>query len=418
MKMYKCNKEGVVNMSEYNFDRIADRRNDNSKKWSKCFIEERFGPIPDDYISMWIADMDYELAPPIYERLDNLLSKKTLAYIYPYEEFFKAVQYWMSFKTKNEVLLEEITLDYSIVNSLYNVVQTFTNPGDRVLINTPVYDPFRQATKRNHAVLVENELVINKENRYEIDFELLEEQMIEHLPKIYILCNPHNPGGTVWSQKDINKIAALCLKHDIILIADEAHSDHIYKGTFFSTLNLEEKYRQNLVYLNSPNKAFNIAGLKTSYVIIPNNKLRNQYQEVLESNHIDEPNAFGAAALIAGYTPEGHNWVEASFDYITKNYEWAKEFIEKEMPTLKIMPMDASYVLWVDVSKTGMSGDCFTQKLAQEEGILVQEGSSFGQGGEDFIRINLGTSKEMVQKAFTRMAKWLKSNHIKNKKED
>lgn len=399
-------------MSNYNFDRLANRDNDYSKKWSKCFIEGRFGPVPDDYISMWIADMDYELAPPIYNHLENLLSKKTLAYIYPYEEFFKAIQYWMSFKTKNKVPLEEITLDYSIVNSLYHVVQTFTKPGDRVLINTPVYNPFREATKRNHAVLVENEMVINEENRYVIDFEALERQMVEQHPKIYILCNPHNPGGTVWSREDLNKIAELCLKYNIILISDEAHSDHINQGTFTSALELDEKYRQNLVYLNSPNKAFNIAGLKTSYVIIPSHKLRTQYRETLEECHVEEPNVFGAAALIAGYTPEGREWVESSFDYIIKNYEWAKAFMAKETPMLKVMPMDASYVMWVNVSQTGMDGDTFTRKLAQEEGILFQEGSSFGQGGEDFVRINLGTSQELVQKAFNRMAKWLNEKNI------
>lgn len=394
-------------MLKYNFDRLADRDKDDSIKWTKSINEDRFGPIPDDYISMWIADMDFELAPPVCNHLENLMEKKTFAYIYPYENFFRAIQYWMALKTDNQVPLEEICLDYGIVSSLYHVVQTFIQPGDRVLMHTPVYNPFREATENNQGILIENKLLVNEEKRFMIDFEELENQMQESKPKLFILCNPHNPGGTVWSRQDLTRLAELCLKYNVILVSDEAHSDHIQNGTFTSALDLEEKYRQNLIYVNSPNKAFNIAGLKTSYVIIPNNKLCEQYRETLVKCHIEQPNTFGAAALVASYTPEGLEWVQECFSYIVNNYQWVVKFVEKEIPQLELMPMDASYVLWIDVSDTGMSGEIFTTKLAQTKGVLVQEGLSFGPGGEDYIRINLGTSLELVQQAFKRIAECL-----------
>ena len=392
---------------KYNFDQLANRENDCSKKWTREFCEERFGSLPEDIISMWIADMDFELAPPIHKRLQEILDAKTLAYIYPYEDFFKAIQYWMTSKTTHKIPIEQIRLDYSIVNSLYHVIMAFTTPGDRVLMNTPVYNPFREASERNYTEIIENELILNNENRYEIDFESLEQQMIEHQPEVYILCSPHNPGGTVWNEETLNKIAELALKHDVLLISDEAHSDHINNGTFYSALDLDEKYRQNLVYLNSPNKALNIAGLKTSYVIIPNKEIRKQYCATLGRCHIDEPNVFGAAALTAAYTEEGKEWVKASYEYILKNYDWVLEYLDENLPQIKVMPMDASYVMWLDVSATGMDGDTFTKGLAQATGVLVQEGCSFGKAGKNYVRLNLGTSFENVQEALKRMNNWV-----------
>lgn len=396
-------------MVKYNFDQLANRKNDCSKKWTRSFCEERFGPLPENFISMWIADMDFELAPMIHERLQEILDAKTLAYIYPYDGFFEAIQYWMRSKTKNEVPKEHIRLDYGIVNSLYHMIMAFTKPGDRVLMNTPVYNPFREASERNYTEIIENELVLNEEHRYEIDFEALEQQMIEHQPKVYILCSPHNPGGTVWSKDTLEKIAELALEHDVMLVADEAHSDHIHEGEFFSTLDLEEKYRQNLIYINSPNKAFNIAGLKTSYAVIPSETLRERYCEMLSRCHISDPNVFGAAALTAAYTPEGKEWMDQSYAYIIKNYDWVSSYIEKHLPEIKIMPMDASYVMWLDVSGTGMDGDSFTKGLAQEAGVLVQEGSSFGEAGKQYVRLNIGTSFENVKNASMRMNDWLEA---------
>lgn len=394
-------------MTVYNFDQLANRTHDYSKKWDRTFVTSRYGEIPKDYISMWIADLDYELAPPIYNRFNEILSQRNLGYIYSYQLFYEAVIQYLKLKTTREIMPDEIMLDYSIVSSLYHVVQAFVPKNGKVLINTPVYNPYREASERNGVYIIENELELNLEDyRYHLNFKQLEEQIKTEKPSMYILCSPHNPGGTVWSKEDLERISQLCIEHDVVLVVDEAHSDHV-KVPFTSILSLDELYLQKVIYLNSPNKPFNIAGLKTSYVVITNPVLRNCYQEVLEKNHIDEPNVFGLAGLIAAYTDEGMEWLKQSYDYILANYNWAKKFIDAQIPELTLMPLDSTYVMWINVSRTGMNGDDFTQKLATETGVLVQEGSSFGESGRDFIRLNLGTSREYVEQAFKRIEQFL-----------
>lgn len=389
----------------YDFNTLANRTKDFSKKWDKDFIVKRYGYVPDDYISMWIADLDFELAPPIHKRFQDILSYKTFGYTYTYEEFYSAIQTYLSLKTTRHIPTEDIMLDYSIVNSIYHVIQSCVSPDGKVLINSPVYNPYREASDANNVAIIENNLVIQDDGRYHIDFTKLEEQIKDS--ELYILCSPHNPGGTVWSKTDLEKVAALCIEHDVVLVVDEAHSDHINRVEFTSILSLDEELLKNVVYLNSPNKPFNIAGLKTSYAVIPDKQLKEAFKHVLVKNHIDEPNVFGIAGLIAAYSIEGMNWAKQNYEYILDNYHWVESFVSEHLPEFKIMPLDATYVLWVDVTKTGMSGDEFTSKLATETGVLVQEGSSFGESGASFVRINIGTSKENVKEAFSRMNTWI-----------
>lgn len=391
----------------YDFCKLANRSNDFSKKWDKDFVTKRYGELPADYISMWIADLDYELAPPIQARFQEILDNKSFGYIYAYDEFYQAIQQYLLLKTPRKITKAEIMLDCSIVNSIYHVMQAYVEPGAGVLIDTPVYNPYRDAAQRNGVKIIENKLTIGEDLRYHIDFDVLERTIKEQQPSVYILCSPHNPGGKVWSRNELERIAKLCLANDVVLVVDEAHSDHINQVAFTSILSLDEELLKTVVYLNSPNKPFNIAGLKTSYVVITDLKLRERYQRVLQKNNIDEPNVFGIAGLIAAYTPAGLEWNRQNYQYIQKNYQWVQGFMEKKLPELKLMPLDSTYVLWIDVSDLGMNGDLFTEGLAREAGVLIQEGSSFGKEGKDFVRINIGTSRDKVIEAFERIAKWV-----------
>lgn len=395
----------------YDFDKVANRSQDFSKKWCPKKATERFGKIPCDYISMWIADMDFEIAPAIANRFQRIMNNKTFGYIYCYDDFFKAVKLWNEAKTGIPIAEDTIKLSYGVVSSLYCAVQAFCQAGkDCILINTPVYNPFRECAESNNVDIIENQLYIDEANHYRIDFASLEAQLKEHRPKLYIFCSPHNPSGHIWSQDEVEKIAELCLKYGVILVADEVHSDHIRKGPFFSTLSLPAKYRNNLIYLNSANKGFNFAGLKTSYSIITSKCLSDTYNLQLQKNHIDEPNVFGIAAIVAAYSDEGADWLQACYSYICDNYAYAEQFIAEKCPQLRLMEMESSYLLWLDVTETGMTGDEFTMKLALETGVLFQEGSSFGTGGENYVRVNIGTSKTLVKEALNRMHKWLQKN--------
>lgn len=399
----------------HKFDLLADRSKDHSKKWCRNVVEKRFGKIPEDYISMWIADMDYELAEPVYEKFKEVVERRTLGYIYCYEDFYKAIISWYSEKVEYVISPEEIQLNYGIVSGLYNVIQTFCKENvDCVVVNNPVYNPFREAAYKNGVEVIENNLYV-KDNRYHIDFDDLERKFKRYSPKLYILCTPQNPGGRIWSKEELIQIAELCYEYNVILVADEAHSDHIYQGEFFSTLDLKEPFKNNLILLNSANKAFNIAGLKSSYSIIPSVELRTKFKKQLDRNHVDEPNVFGIAGIVSAYTDEGKKWVEDSYTYICENYEYAKKEIENNCDKVKIMDMEASYLMWLDVSALGLNGDEFTMRLARDTGVLFQEGSSFGSAGLNWVRINLATSHENTKDAIHRMLDWIAKWESSNK---
>lgn len=402
-------------MSKFEFNQIADRRFDHSKKWCRKFLEERFCSLPDDYISMWIADMDYKIAPVITEKFQELLSRQTYGYLYCYGEFFTAVQQWNEEKFGIRIDEESILLNYGVVSTLYHLVPFFCpDPSDAVIINTPVYGPFFDAVEKNKRRLICNPLQLDEQQRYQIDFDLFEQQLKEYKPKMFIFCSPQNPSGRIWSEKEIVKLAKLCYENRVVMVADEVHSDHIRKAPFFSTLELQKPYRDHLVVLCSANKGFNFAGLKTSYSIIPNLTLCGQIKEMLANHAIEEPNVFGIAALIASYSPEGKEWLQASYRYILENYLCVEKFLQERCPQLRLMDLESSYLPWIDVSHTGMDGNEFVLRLAQDTGVILQEGSTFGEEGRNFVRMNIATSRDYVEEALNRMEQWLLANHETN----
>ena len=387
----------------YNFDQLADRKHDYSRKWCSNFVSEMYGEVPENYIGMSIADMDFELAPPVVQGLQSLLGMKTLGYSYVYQEFLEAISYWNQEKFQKQIPLETILPFNGVVPSLNIICQSFAEPGDGVIILSPVYGPFRKVAKNNRLNIIECELELNRIGKYEINFEAFESLVKEHQPKIFIFCNPQNPSGRVWSREDIEKLANICLTNNILFVSDEVHSDHIYEGVFTSALSIDEKYLSNIIVANGPNKGFNFAGLQSSYLIILDEILRSKMIDAMERNVVLPPNNFAMAAIIAAYSVEGKEWLKNNYQYIIKNYQWIQSFINNEMPLIKSMPIEASYLLWLDVSQLGIDGPTFTRRLANEVGVLVQSGSDFGKAGQNYVRINIGTSMKMNQEAFHRI---------------
>ncbi|MEX1550881.1 MalY/PatB family protein [Enterococcus sp. C50] len=388
-------------MKEYHFDEIADRKVDHCRKWDRKIVEEKFGDVPENFIPMWIADMDFKAAPEINEAFRKIIDNGAYGYTYTYEDFFNAVMNWQKKRHGNEVNKEWITLSYGTVSTIHYLYQAFCPSNGKVMFNTPVYNPFSYAAKNNQFETIHNQLIYEN-YAYRIDFSLLEEQLKVEKPQLFLFCSPHNPSGKIWRKDELERIAFLCKKYGTLLVVDEVHSEIILSGEFTSALQLPEKYLDNLVVLTSPNKAFNLGGLKTSYSIIPDESKRSFFQQQLKMNAITSPNAFGVTGLIAAYD-YGEEWLEQLTLYLRQNYDFSKQFIEKNIANWKVVPVEASYLPWIDISETGKTSLEWVDYLAKKAGVIIEPGNNFTADGNQFLRINIGTSRVILEEALKRI---------------
>lgn len=386
------------------FDELADRISDKCRKWDMKVIESRFGPVPADSIPMWIADMDFKSPPAVARKFSEIISWGTFSYTHCIDDFYEAVINFQARHHKVAVEREWITLSYGTVSTLHYTVQAFCQPGDSIIMNTPVYDPFAKAAERQGVKVVANPLALNK-GRYRIDLAKLEEQIISHKPKIYFLCSPHNPSGRIWSQAELEAVADICLRHQVLMMVDEVHAEHIIHGEFVSFLALEERYCNNMMLMSSPNKAFNLGGLKTSYSIIPNPQIRNRFRARLEQNSITSPNVFGLWGIITAYN-ECDAWLAELNLYLRENYALLARYFRENLPDFQVMPMDASYLVWVNTKGSGMSASEVTRRWAVEAGVIIEDGSHYVSDGEEYVRINIGTSRQLLGEALQRLGRW------------
>lgn len=388
----------------YNFDEVTDRISEKCRKWDRKIIEKNFGDVPKDYIPMWIADMDFKIPGEMKKAFNEAIGRGVFGYTYCHEEFYEAVIDWQKEMHGVNIKKEWITLSYGTVSTIHYAIQAFCNAGDYIIMNTPVYDPFDAAASRQGVNRIYNSL-LEVNGRYEIDFQSLKCQLEQYRPKLYLFCSPHNPSGRIWSIEELEKIATLCKKTDTILVVDEVHAEHIHYGRFKSILKLDS-CMNNLILLSSPNKGFNLGGLKTSYSVIPNDSIRMLFRKKLEKNSITSPNVFGIIGLIAAYK-ECRQWLKEVNEYIKGNYELFESYIEKNIPNLRVMKMESSYLVWVDIKGTKLSSAEVTSMLAAKVGVLVENGAHFVSDGEGYIRVNLGTQRKNVIEALERMKKVL-----------
>ncbi|EKB14877.1 MalY/PatB family protein [Aeromonas veronii] len=386
------------------FDELADRISDKCRKWDMKVIESRFGLVPADSIPMWIADMDFKSPPAVARKFSEIISWGTFSYTHCIDDFYEAVINFQARHHKVAVEREWITLSYGTVSTLHYTVQAFCQPGDSIIMNTPVYDPFAKAAERQGVKVVANPLALNK-GRYRIDLAKLEEQIISHKPKIYFLCSPHNPSGRIWSQAELEAVADICLRHQVLMMVDEVHAEHIIHGEFVSFLALEERYCNNMMLMSSPNKAFNLGGLKTSYSIIPNPQIRNRFRARLEQNSITSPNVFGLWGIITAYN-ECDAWLAELNLYLRENYALLARYFRENLPDFQVMPMDASYLVWVNTKGSGMSASEVNRRWAVEAGVIIEDGSHYVSDGEEYVRINIGTSRQLLGEALQRLGRW------------
>lgn len=389
-----------------NFDQQPNRVLEKCRKWDREKIHEEFGCSPENPIPMWIADMDFRAPQGVLDSFAEAVEVGVFGYTYEYAEFDRAVQNWFEKRRGLTLKKEWITLCYGTVSTLHYLVQAFCDPGDGVLMNTPIYSPFQRCVEAHGAKVICSPLRV-RNNRYEMDFKEMENLIRTHRPKIYFLCSPHNPSGRIWSQDEMERIVSLCEDYGVLLVSDEVHGDHINSGKHLSIVSWMDEKRP-IILLSSPNKAFNLGGLKTSYAVIRNKEVRTCFQRQLKRNSITSPNVFGIRGIVAAYE-QGEAWLNEMVGYVNQNYRYVMEFLAAELPELVPMEMDASYLLWINVEKTGLSSTEFVLQLAKEQGVLLEDGHHFVQDGDGYVRMNLGAQLTLVKEACVRIKKFSQS---------
>ena len=387
----------------WNFDEPAGREGTDCIKYDRR--EETFGVK--DIIPMWVADMDFNTPDFVVESLQKRLEHQIYGYSFRSSEYFQSMISWIKTRHNWTVEKEWISFSPGIVPALNFCTLAFTQPGDSIIVQPPVYFPFFSAAESHGRNLIYNRLT-ESEGKWNMDYNSLIAG-IDSKTKMIIISNPHNPVGRVWTPEELTRLADICLKQNIVIISDEIHCDLILPGfTHTPMASLSEEIAENTVTLIAPSKTFNIAGLSTSSVIIQNPVLRKSFNRIVENLHIGNGNIFGNMASIAAYS-HGHEWLDSLLDYIDNNVEFVKNYCSKMIPEIIPVQPEATYMIWLDCRKLGMSGKDLQNFFVTKAGVGMNEGSTFGPGGEGFMRMNLGATHQTVMRAMEQIEKAIAS---------
>lgn len=394
----------------YNFDQEIDRKGTNCFKWEFIFDGGTliFGDHADPkhgsnrLLPMWVADMDFRCPPAVIEALVSRAEHGIFGYSFPCDSYFEAVTGWMARRYGREIERDWISITPGVVAAINTLVQTFVEPGEKVLVQRPVYHPFFDAIKNNGAVIVSNSLRY-VDGYYEMDFDDLAQKAADPAVKMAILCSPHNPVGRVWTPEELTRFGEICIDNDVLVIADEVHCDLIYKGySFTSFASLSDNFAQNSFVCTAASKTFNLAGLKTSNIITPNRDLRESFEKTLIRNGLFGANAFGIVAVEAAYN-HGEEWLEEVMGYIEDNYRFMESFFSEHLPRLKIIRPQGTYLAWADFRSLGLDPESRKALLMEEARVYLNEGELFGPEGEGFERFNIACPRSILEEALERI---------------
>ena len=379
------------------FDQIPDRRNTHSLKWD--MMDKLYGVSPDDGLAMWVADTEYQTAPPIRRALQDMVDHGVFGYFGDDSAYREAICWWSEERHGWAIDPSWIFTTSGLVHAVATCIETFTRQGDGIVLFTPVYHAFSRVIRATERQLVECELK-NVDGRYEMDFDAYEAQMTGN-ERMLILCSPHNPGGRVWTKAELEAVAAFARRHDLLLLSDEIHRDLLMPGEKHISTALIDGTQERLITLVAPSKTFNIAGSYTGQVIIADPALRAAFAKRMSRLSISS-NSFGLVMTTAAYTPEGAAWVDDLCAYLDGNRKLFDEGVAA-VPGLVSMPLEATFLAWVDFAGTGMTPAEFTGRVERDAKIAVNHGDTFGKGGETFLRFNIGTSRAQITDAVTRL---------------
>ncbi len=380
------------------FDTIVDRRGTRSAKWDK--METLYGVPADTGLSMWVADTDFRSPACVIDSLRAAVDHGIFGYTDISAEYLNAITWWMRQRHGWEVDPQDVFTTTGLVNAVGMCLDVFTDPGDGVILFSPVYHAFQRVIRNAQRSVVEMPLALEN-GRYAMDFEAYDAAMTGQ-EKALILCSPHNPGGAVWRQDELAALAEFARRHDLLVISDEIHHDLVYPGHKHIPMSLAvPSLRDRLITLTAPSKTFNMAGLHTGNVIIQDDALRARFAARMSALNL-APNSMGQIATTAAYSPEGAAWVDALVAYLDGNRQ-IFDAAMAEIPGLTSMPLEATYLSWIDFSGTGMAPAEFLQRIEKVAQIAVNHGDTFGKGGSTFARFNIGTQRARVQEACARL---------------
>ena len=389
----------------YDFDKIIQRRGTNCVKWDEV--------SDNDTIPMWVADMDFETAPCIMQALQERLQHGCFGYTFVPESYYDATIKW--FQHRHGWTIDRSSFIYTsgVVPAISAIIKAMTAQlptvncqlsTPKVLVQTPVYNCFFSSIRNNGCVLAENPLRMEN-HRYLIDWDDFEKNCADPAVKVFLLCNPHNPAGRVWTREELEKMGSICLKHGVFVISDEIHCEFTMPGhTYTPFASLSEDFAMNSAVCLSPSKAFNIAGLQIANIIVKDADIRKKVDKAININEVCDVNPFGVIALQAAYTPEGEAWLNELCQYIGGNYQLAKKMLEEALPHCPVTTLEGTYLLWLNIASTGKTSQQVADDLMQHHQVYVNPGTMYGEtAGEGYIRINLATRRSLVEEGIRRI---------------
>ena len=386
---------------EYDFSRPTERHGTDSYKWDSA---------PEtDIIPLWVADMDFETFPAITEALQRRVAHGIFGYTRVPEAYYEAVCNWFGKHHGWHINREDIIYTSGVVPAVSAVIKALTLPGDQVIVQGPVYNCFFSSIRNNGCETVSNSLIYNKEElRYEIDFDDLERKLAHERARLMLICNPHNPGGRVWTRDELTRVAELCHKYGVRVVSDEIHCElTLYDNEYVPFGSLPDELSHGSITCCSPSKAFNTAGLQIANIVCRDAEVRNRINRAININEVCDVNPFGVIALQAAYSDEGYEWLTQLRAYISSNYDLLRERFARELPKCKVMRMEGTYLAWIDCSELHISSDEIEEMLMHENKVWVNAGSMYGTEGAAFIRINMACTSELLNEGITRIVNGL-----------
>lgn len=384
---------------KYDFDEVVDRRNTESVKWD--MLNATFDT--DDVLPMWVADMDFPIPQEIVDAVSGRAKHPVYGYTQRGRSYYETIRYWLKTKHNWDIKKEWLASTPGVVSAIAIAVNAFTEPGDKVLVQPPVYHPFYTSIEGNGRKLVTNPLK-NNDGFYTMDFEDMEEKLKNGV-KMFVLCSPHNPVGRVWNKDELTKVSELCLKYNVLMISDEIHSDLVYGGCeHISAAAISEDIALNTITCMAPSKTFNIAGLCTSYVIIPDEKKHEQFDKKVESLGIGTGNVFGITALEEAYL-SGEEWLTEILQYLDCNADYLTDFINRRINGIKVRKPQGTYLAWLDCRDLGLSNEKLKNFFVYKAKVGLNEGIMFGPEGEGFFRLNFGCPRSILKEGLERIEK-------------
>ena len=387
-------------MKEYNFDDIIERKNTNSLKYD--FAKER--NFPEGILPYWVADMDFKTAPSIMDALKERCNHGIFGYTNPKADYYKIVQDWFKHHFNFTFEKDCLVITPGVVFAICTAIRSLTNEGDSVIIQQPVYYPFASSITNNNRNLVVNSLVY-KNGAYSIDFDDFEQKIITNNVKLFILCNPHNPVGRVWTNEELIKLGDICCKHNVLVVSDEIHCDFVRSGyTHIPFASIKDEFNDISITCTSPSKTFNLAGLQISNIFISNESLRTKFKSELSKIGYDEPSTLGLVACMAAYK-DGEAWLNELKGYLEMNITKFENFIKEYLPQIKLVNPEGTYLLWLDFSALGLSDDELNDLIVNKANLWLDKGTMFGVEGSGFQRINIACPWSLLETALINIQK-------------